>query len=124
MRRHTTGIQHLAEPELRRLKEQFFIEPSETEPRVFMRLTDNWIQLSVRFLCRTHDIRVLKDAISRDMLAGFEAAGIGIASSTYDVVGFPPIRLEPPILDSTIRNSILQPPNASAPTKSDPQKTT
>jgi hypothetical protein len=48
----------------------------------------------VRFLCRTHDIRGLKDRISREILSGFDEAKIGIASSTYDVVGFPPIRLE------------------------------
>ena len=52
-----------------------------------MRITDNWVELSVRFLCRTHDIRGLKDRISREILAGFEDASIGIASSTYDIVG-------------------------------------
>ncbi|MFP5276708.1 MAG: mechanosensitive ion channel family protein [Acidobacteriota bacterium] len=97
--RHTTDIANLAEPELQRLREQFFIESSEIRPRVFMRLTDNWVELAVRFLCRTHDIRALKDAISRDILAGLEEAGIGIASSTYDIVGFPPLRLE----DSTLK---------------------
>jgi hypothetical protein len=59
-----------------------------------VRITDNWMELSVRFLCRTHDIRGLKDRISREILSGLDAAKIGIASSTYDVVGFPPIRLE------------------------------
>lgn len=94
VRRHTTAVEQLAEPELHQLKEKFFIEESETLPRVFVRLTDNWIELAVRFLARTHDIRKLKDAISRDLLAALEAAGIGIASSTYDIVGFPPVRLE------------------------------
>lgn len=97
VRRHTTEIEAIAEPELRRLKEQFFIEGSETRPRVYMRLTDNWVELAVRFLTKTHDIRTLKDAISRDLLAALEAAGIGIASGTYEVVGFPPIRLETPL---------------------------
>jgi hypothetical protein len=48
----------------------------------------------VRFLCPTHDIRALKDRISREMLAGLDAAKIGIASSTYDIVGMPPLRVE------------------------------
>ena len=60
-------------------------------PRVFLRITDNWVELSVRFLCGTHDIRGLKDRISRDILAGLEAAQIGIASGTYEIVGFPPV---------------------------------
>ena len=35
----------------------------------------------------------LKDSMSRDILRAFDAAGIGIASATYDIVGFPPLRL-------------------------------
>ena len=39
-------------------------------------------------------VRGLKDSISREILAGFDAEGIGIASATYDIVGFPPLRYE------------------------------
>ena len=92
--KHTTDIANMAQPELDRLKEQFFIEASDTRPHVYLRITDNWVELSVRFLCRTHDIRGLKDRISRDILSGLDAANIGIASGTYEIVGFPPIRLE------------------------------
>lgn len=92
--RHTSEIASIAQPELDRLKRSFFIETEQIRPRVFLRITDNWVELSVRFLCKTHDIRGLKDRMSREILAGLEAANIGIASSTYDVVGFPPIKLE------------------------------
>ena len=95
--RHTTDIANLARPELDRLKSRFFIQAADIRPRVFLRITDNWVELSVRFLCATHDVRGLKDRISRDILSGLEAAGIGIASGTYDVVGFPPIRIEEPV---------------------------
>lgn len=96
VRKHTTNMANLAEPELERLTRVFFIERAEIEPRVFVRLSDNWIELTVRFLCKTHSIRRLKDQISRDIIDGLDAAGIGIASSTYDIVGFPPVRLEMP----------------------------
>jgi hypothetical protein len=36
----------------------------------------------------------VKDAISRDLLAALDAAGIGIASSTSEIVGLPPVRIE------------------------------
>ncbi|MGC2657507.1 MAG: mechanosensitive ion channel domain-containing protein [Bryobacteraceae bacterium] len=91
---HVKEINDMAEPELLRLKQQFFIEAADLQPRVFLRITDNWVELSVRFLCATHDIRGLKDRISREMLEGLEAANIGIASSTYDIVGLPPIKVE------------------------------
>lgn len=97
VRKHAGELEHLAGPELENLKHQYFIQANEIAPRVYLRITDNWVELSVRFLCRTHDIRGLKDRISRDILAGLEAAGIGIASGTYEIVGIPPVRIEPPL---------------------------
>lgn len=92
--RHTSDIANMAQPELERLKRDFFIEAADLTPRVYVRLTDNWIELAVRFLCRTHDVRGLKNGISRELLAELMKANIGIASSTYDIVGLPPIRVE------------------------------
>ena len=97
VRDNTQEIANLAEPELQRLKERFFVDKAEIAPRVYLRITDNWVELSVRFLCGTHDVRALKDRISRQILNDLDAAKIGIASSTYDVVGFPPIRVEGPV---------------------------
>jgi hypothetical protein len=52
------------------------------------------MELAVRFLCETRDIRGLKDRINREIMREFDAAGIGIASGTYEIVGVPPIRVE------------------------------
>ena len=38
--------------------------------------------------------------MSREILAALESANIGIASATYDIVGFPPIRIEAASLDA------------------------
>lgn len=94
VRRHTTDITNMAQPELTRLKTHCFIEAADIQPRVFLRITDNWVELSARFLCSTHDVRGLKDRISREILSGLEAAHIGIASGTYEIVGFPPVKIE------------------------------
>jgi small-conductance mechanosensitive channel len=94
VRLNTEDIAHMAQPELERLHRSYFIEAPDLEPRVFLRITDNWVELTIRFLCSTHAIRRLKDRINRDILDGFEKANIGIASSTYDIVGFPPLRWE------------------------------
>jgi hypothetical protein len=56
-------------------------------------VTDNWLELAVRFVTRERGVREIKDAMSRQVLAGLEAAGIPIASATYEIVGLPPIRL-------------------------------
>jgi small-conductance mechanosensitive channel len=92
--RHTQEIAELAQPEIDRIRQRFFVETDDLKPRSFMRITDNWIEFSVRFLVQTHKIRYVKDAISRDIMDEFDAAGIGIASGTYDIVGLPPIRIE------------------------------
>lgn len=105
--RHTEEIRNMAQPELDRLKDRFFIEASEIKPRVYLRITDNWVELAVRFLCGTHDIRGVKDRISRDILREFDSAGIGIASGTYEIVGVPPIRVES--ISSVPRNAHEEP---------------
>lgn len=78
---------------------------SDFEPRVYWRLTDNWLELTLRFLAPVHGVRELKDAINRDVLSGLNGAGISVASATYDVVGMPTLRIasdsrfgEPPAL--------------------------
>jgi hypothetical protein len=67
---------------------------AELEPTVFWRLTDNWLELSVRFVCEDSGIRRLKDKMSRDILAAFDEAGLSIASGTYEIVGMPPLQVD------------------------------
>lgn len=94
VQRHIADIANMAQPELERLKKHFFVQSADIPPHIYLRITDNWIEFAVRFLCPTHNIRELKNKISRDILAGLEKAKIGIASSTYDIVNLPPIRIE------------------------------
>lgn len=92
--KHTVKIGELAEPALQELERRYFVKRSELQPRVFWRITDNWLEMSVRFLCLESGIRDLKDKMSRDILTALDKAGIGIASATYDVVGMPPLRVQ------------------------------
>jgi len=92
--RHTVPIGELGEAALLEMERRYFIRRSEMAPKVYYRLTDNWLELTVRFIARDHGIRELKDAMSREILAALDDAGIGIASATFEVVGLPPLRLE------------------------------
>jgi small-conductance mechanosensitive channel len=92
-RRHTTKVTELGAEALAELRRRYFLESAEIEPRVYWNLTDNWLNLSVRFLTRERGVRELKDAMSREILANFQEAGISIASGTYEIVGLPPIRV-------------------------------
>ena len=77
------------------LQQRFGVEPIDLDPRVFYRITDNWLELTVRFVLGTHQIRAAKDAMSRQIITELDNAGIGIASATYDIVGLPPIEMRP-----------------------------
>ena len=80
---------------LAELERLYNLTPPDIEPRVYWRLTDNWLELTVRFLAHDHGTREVKDRMARQILARLDQAGIGIASATYDIVGLPPIKLEP-----------------------------
>ncbi len=91
--KETINIVELAQPEIEILERRFHIENTDIRPRVYWRLTDNWVELTVRFLCKDHDVRGLKDRMSREIIEEFDKSGIGIASGTYEIVGLPPVRV-------------------------------
>ena len=91
---HALKLSEVSAVDLEMMRNRYFIPLDDLSPKVYYRITDNWLELTVRFLFNVRGVRDLKDAMSRDILKGFDAAGIGIASATYDVVGFPPIRIE------------------------------
>jgi small-conductance mechanosensitive channel len=93
-RKHTVKIAELGEEALRALEARYVMKRSELEPQTYWRLTDNWLEMTVRFLVHDSGIRNIKSAMSRDILAALNEANIGIASGTYDIVGFPPVKVQ------------------------------
>jgi hypothetical protein len=53
---------------------------TRTEPRVYYRLTDKWIELAVRFFVSDHGVRERKDLMAREILAKMAAEGLQVAS--------------------------------------------
>lgn len=92
-RRHTVKISELAEPVLAELERRFATQRASLGPRVYWRLTDNWLELTVRYVVMDHAIRDVKDAMARDILPAFEQAGIAIASATFELTGLPEVHL-------------------------------
>lgn len=73
---------------LAELERRYFVSASEMVPALYYRLTDNWLELTVRFIAPTHAIRELKDAMSREILARFDDAGLRVASATLEIVRY------------------------------------
>jgi small-conductance mechanosensitive channel len=79
----------LGKEEVRRLEERFGIDAGEIDPRVFWRITENWLELTVRFLGPDHGIRKIKDQMTREIMAGFEKSKIVIAAVRQEAVEMP-----------------------------------
>lgn len=92
-RRHSAQTSEFSAEAMRRMQEVYFVKAADFEPRVYYRLTDNWLELGLRFIVPDRGSRAIKDAMSREIITAFDAAGIGIASATYDIVGLPPVRI-------------------------------
>lgn len=92
--RHTENINEMSQKSLQIMRERYFLHSHDLTPKVYYRITNNWLELTVRFVVRERAIRDLKDAVSRDLLEAFDKAGIGIATTRYNVVSFPPLQIE------------------------------
>ena len=90
--RHAIKPDDINKESLDNMKQHFFVTRSSLEPKVFVRLTDNWTELSLRYISHDHGSREIKDKMSRDILRDLNAVGIGIASTTFEITGLPPIR--------------------------------
>jgi small-conductance mechanosensitive channel len=77
----TKEAQHAVD-EMRR---HYPIPISDLEPRVFVRATDNYMELSARFVIGVRTSRVATDEFTRQVCKGLDEAGIAIASTTMDV---------------------------------------
>ena len=93
--RHAGPLREESRRALDAMQRRYVVQPSSAEPKVYYRLTDNWLELTLRLVTEARGVRDVKDAMSREILRDLDAAGIGIASATYEIVGFPPLRVAP-----------------------------
>ena len=75
------------------MRRRYALAPTSLNPSVYWRITDNWVELSLRFLVPHRGVRTIKDLMTRDILAGLDEAGIGIASATNAIVGIPDLKI-------------------------------
>lgn len=90
---HTAAFAAEGGAAMARFERRYSVPRSNVNPRVYWRLTDNWLELTVRFFVRDHGVREVKDAMSRDILRRFDEHGLTIASTTVEVVGVPALTL-------------------------------
>jgi len=92
--RHSVVYEELSQEALREMQRRYFMESADVRPRVYLRITGNQLEMTARFIAREHGVREQKDAISREILRDFDAAGIPIASTALEITGLPAVRIE------------------------------
>lgn len=93
---HAVPSNTMSAEALEQMKARYAVQTADLEPRVFWRITDDWLELSVRFVLPARSARTVKDAMSRFIVPELAAAGIEVASVTYDIVGLPELRTARP----------------------------
>ena len=93
----TAELTKHAEKDLANIMARYYLPKRGVEPSVFVTLTDNWINLSVRYISLVRDRRPLRDRLYRHMMEEVNASGgrIKIASETIGITEFPRHTLNP-----------------------------
>jgi len=77
-----------ADQEIDRLGEKYYLPKKVTEPSIYIRLTDNWIELHLRFVTDTRNRRITHDRLSRLIMEKISGSDkYEIASENMIVVG-------------------------------------
>lgn len=71
-----------AQEAMRTMTRRYPVPLTEIEPRVFVRATDNWLELAARFVVPVRTARSVKDDMTRRVVDRLGAAGIELASET------------------------------------------
>ncbi len=73
-----------AEEAMRTMYRRYPVPMAEVKPRVFVRATDDWMELAARFVVPVRTARSVKDDLTRRVHARLDEAGVEIASRTVD----------------------------------------
>lgn len=84
-RRHSSPIADVTRGARAHLKRVYDLEPPDVEPRVYYRITSNWVELALRFVVGDRNIRDVKSAMWREILQRFREEEISVASSSSEV---------------------------------------
>jgi len=87
-------LQEDAQAALRALDTRFpAIEDLPVTPTLYTVMTDNWVEMTLRYVVDAHQRRAVQTDLHRELLAHFgEIDSITVASTTVEIVGFPPIK--------------------------------
>jgi len=67
------------------MRRRYPVGRTEVEPRVFARITEDWVELAARFVVPVRSARAVKDEMARRVLDRFAAEGLEVGSTTQEI---------------------------------------
>lgn len=86
---HYQSLLPQAEDQRRQARRKLAVKITSLEPRVFVKLTDNWIEIGMVYPVDNDLRRIFRSEVSQRILSEFAEADIRIASQTMAIVQFP-----------------------------------
>ena len=68
LKAETGELSSQADKEIDRLGEKYYLPKKVTEPSIYVRVTDNWIELHLRFVTDSRNRRITHDRLSRMLM--------------------------------------------------------
>jgi len=91
----TQSYEENAKIELENLGEKYFINQADVDETIYTKITDNWIDLHVRYVVDPRKRRIVRHLLSEKILEEMlPRKDMKIASATFEIVGFPPVKIE------------------------------
>jgi small-conductance mechanosensitive channel len=92
-REYTADFQAQAQDELQTLMKAYPLHETMVEPSLYIVMTDNWIEMTLRYVVDARERRKAKGELHLELLRHFESEiDVTVASATFEIVGFPPLR--------------------------------
>lgn len=103
---YAAPFQAQAQAELQALSGRYPLHETAVEPTLFVTMTDNWVEMTLRFVLEARGRRKVRSQLHREILQHFESEpDITVASVTMEIVGFPPLRNDTTVSDNPSRVS-------------------
>jgi hypothetical protein len=69
------------------------VHEQSVQPKLYVLMTDNWIELTLRYVVGARERRKVTAQLHHELLQHFQnEAEITVASATFEIVGFPPLK--------------------------------
>ena len=89
-RQYSTHLQEHAQAELHDMVRRYLVHDTPVEPALYVVMTDNWIELTLRYIVEARERRTVKGQLHQELLGHFESEPkITVASATFEIVGLP-----------------------------------